>query len=145
MEHTPFCKAGAARYTIEGRPVPLARARHGNRRCWDAQKHLKTGIGISLRNQHGNSPQYAGPCYLEVVFFFGMPKAMSLKKKAESVGKPYLSRPDLDNLIKFVLDVATGILFEDDAIFVAINATKMYGPYEQTVFSIKPFHEVNHE
>ena len=35
-------------------------------------------------------------------------------------------KPDIDNLVKFVLDAANGVLFKDDSQVVRVLATKMY-------------------
>lgn len=40
-------------------------------------------------------------------------------------------KPDIDKLLRAVLDALTGIAYEDDSQVIAVNASKCYGPYEQ--------------
>lgn len=48
---------------------------------------------------------------LGVAFVIQMPKSWSKKKKAEYDGQPHKQKPDLDNLIKSVMDC----LFKEDS------------------------------
>lgn len=122
-------------YVIKGDPTPLARARHGRGRTWDPQKQLKLVYGIELERQHNNAPWFDGPLHLDIVFFMPIPKT-STKRRHMIDGTPHRFRPDLDNTIKFILDVATGILFKDDAIISSINAKKLYDLEPRTEFII---------
>lgn len=113
------------KYIIPGNPIPLARARHGNRRTWDSQKAIKFGWGVQLQNQHNEKKFYTGPLLLDINFYFEIPKTH--KKKYDLLSNSYfLQRPDLSNLIKFVEDVATGILYQDDCTICSINTNKFY-------------------
>ncbi len=51
-------------------------------------------------------------------------------------GRPYPDVPDLSNLVKFVEDVATGILYDDDALVTLITATKVWSEASCTEFII---------
>lgn len=48
------------------------------------------------------------PC--KVTFYIAMPDSWSKKKKAAMDGQPHMQKPDVDNLLKALLDA----LFEDD-------------------------------
>jgi Holliday junction resolvase RusA-like endonuclease len=39
----------------------------------------------------------------------------------------HTSRPDLDNIVKSILDGLNGVIFEDDAVVAEIVASKKYG------------------
>ena len=43
-----------------------------------------------------------------ICFFMPMPKSWSKKKKAEMLGTPHIQTPDLDNLLKSLLDAHMG-------------------------------------
>lgn len=60
--------------------------------------------------------------HLDAVFFIPMPDSWSLKKKERMNGMPHKSRPDIDNIIKGILD---SILEEDGCIYW-IKAEKRY-------------------
>lgn len=63
------------------------------------------------------------PGALSLVFILPMPSSWSLRKREEMAGSPHTSRPDIDNLIKGVLDT----LFEDDAGVWSVSAVKLWG------------------
>lgn len=121
-------------YIIPGAPIPLARARHGglHNKCWDTQKQIKNAFGIQLSNIHSARPLFQGPVHIKIDFFLQMPfkRAPNLPNSLH----PY--RPDLDNLIKFVLDVANGVLWKDDSIVASIIAAKRYGEQPRTELTV---------
>ena len=53
-------------------------------------------------------------------FFIPMPKSWTKKKKAHMIGTPHQQTPDIDNLIKAVLDA----IYEDDKVVWDIRASK---------------------
>jgi Holliday junction resolvase RusA-like endonuclease len=123
-------------YIITGNPIPLARGRIANRRVYDSQKEMKLITGIHIRNQHGELPFYEGPVHLDIYFFFEIPKSFSGKKANAINAKPHHIRPDIDNLIKYYLDVSNGILFKDDGCISSISAFKCYDKLPRTEFKL---------
>lgn len=119
------------KYVIKGDPVPLSRPRFAKGTIFDAQKHTKLVVGIDLRNQHDNQPFFEGPLQLDVTFFIKLPQRN--KNKLDSF---HHSKPDLDNLIKFVCDIGNGILYKDDALISIVNAQKKYSNDPRTEFEI---------
>lgn len=57
-----------------------------------------------------------------IIFKMPMPESWSQKKKSERDGQPHMSRPDIDNLLKALLDAA----FLDDSCVWSITATKVW-------------------
>ena len=119
-------------YIIKGDPIALARPRVGGKKVYDAQKHEKLVAGIDLRNQHGKRSFYSGPLHLRVVFYLKLPRDNHIQE-----GDPHISKPDLSNLIKFIEDIGTGILYEDDKWISCIEAHKVYGKEPRTEFTIE--------
>ena len=74
--------------------------------------------------------------HLMATMRFGMPipKSWSKDRQRLSVGKMHESKPDLDNLVKAVLDGLNGVAFDDDAKIAAFMAEKIY--------AVEPFVEV---
>ena len=62
--------------------------------------------------------------FIKIEFFYEIPKSWSKKKK--ELAKWHKSKPDIDNLIKGVLDSLNGIAYKDDAQVVMIQARKQY-------------------
>ena len=67
--------------------------------------------------------------YLVIAMAFTMPipQSYSNKKKKELEGQPHTKKPDLDNLVKAVLDALNGVAYMDDSRISNINASKEYG------------------
>jgi Holliday junction resolvase RusA-like endonuclease len=67
-----------------------------------------------------------GAISFEANFYMPIPASWSEKKKQRMVGKPHISKPDWSNLLKFVEDCCTGILFKDDALIAKVSGIKVY-------------------
>ena len=64
---------------------------------------------------------------IDMVFKMPIPQSLSKKKQRELDGQPHVKKPDLDNLVKAVLDALNdGIAFVDDSKVWCINACKEY-------------------
>lgn len=84
-----------------------------------AQEAQATGIvGLELE----------GPIELQVRFLLPRPKRLC--RRSDPAGPvPSASKPDLDNLLKAVMDALTGVrVWRDDAQVVTISASKSYAP-----------------
>lgn len=118
-------------YRIPGRPIALARPRFSKTtgKVFDSQRETKFLWGVLLKQQRAGNEMLHGPIYLRVKFsFYTEDQALH--------GKPYPDVPDLSNLIKFVEDVATGILYDDDSLVTLIEATKIWSEGSCTEFII---------
>jgi Holliday junction resolvase RusA-like endonuclease len=82
------------------------------------------------------SPIFSGPISVDVTFYF--PHTIHKKNKLK---RWHIIRPDLDNCVKFILDVATGITYNDDCIVSDIHARKMYSDSPRTEFTISELKE----
>jgi Holliday junction resolvase RusA-like endonuclease len=123
-------------YILKGDPAPLARPRFSGRHVWDSQQQQKIVAGLDIRYQHGLLPKFKGPVHLDMLFFMQIPKAKSRRKQDMLEGKFHYYRPDLDNLIKYIADVSTGVLFDDDCIISLITCKKLYDKNPRTEFSV---------
>lgn len=78
--------------------------------------------------QAAGQPPLTGALALSVIAYVGIPKSTS-KAKREQAAEGYLrptKKPDLDNIIKAVLDGLNGVAFVDDVQVVNISAKKLY-------------------
>jgi len=125
------------RYILPGSPVPLARVRFGNGRVWDSQKDLKLVNGIHISNQHDDEPFFVGPILLDVTFYMPIPQR---RAKNRTFIHHYI-KPDLDNLIKFSMDICNLITYRDDCIVSVINARKLYDENPRTIIILRELNE----
>lgn len=125
------------KYVVEGDPIPLARPRHGRGRTWDAQSKFKHDVALQIMAQHGSKPMFQGPVEIDVTFYMPIAASKSQKQQRLLEDHMHIARPDLSNLIKFIEDVATSIIYSDDCIICCIVATKRYSSKPRTEFIIK--------
>lgn len=64
---------------------------------------------------------------MEIKAIFEPPKSISKKKRDELIGKPYLHKPDGDNIIKIICDALNGIAYKDDKQIYLVAISKVYG------------------
>lgn len=86
-----------------------------------------------------NAPMPDGHLVVRMTFWFNPPKSYA-KKRRESLmseGRPMPHKPDIDNLVKAVLDACNGITYHDDAAVVEVNAKKRYGAEDGVMVAIE--------
>ena len=71
----------------------------------------------------------SGPVALELWFYLPIPKSFSRRKRLAALSGEILpaKKPDLDNLVKAVLDALLGVALQDDKQIVELRAGKLYG------------------
>lgn len=84
-----------------------------------------------------------GAILIEIEFYMPIPKSTSKKLKArmESNAVPHIKKPDIDNLIKSILDPLNTIYWEDDSQIYSIKAGKYYGKCPMTKVWIEEIKE----
>jgi len=117
--------------TIPITPVAWKRPAQNGKRRYDTQVDLKTQYALYLKRQY-KQPPLIGPIQLDITFYMPMPKT-KLKKLASQY---HYSRPDTDNLEKFLMDCLTTICFKDDRQVAVTFKRKIYDPNPRTVFTI---------
>lgn len=121
------------RFKVYGTPVPQGSLRAFNvggkarvSQGGSAEGRRKLGdwrqaIGEEARRAlPDDAPLLEGPVYVTVSFL--MPKPKSAPKYLRHVTK----KPDLDRLLRALLDAITGVLIVDDAQVVSVSAAKSY-------------------
>ena len=79
-------------------------------RYWEMKAILKNEVG-PIQAQR-----------LKLWYLIQLPKSWSKKRKEAALGKPHLSKPDLDNFVKGTLDA----LYEEDSVVYEIQAIKLW-------------------
>ncbi len=127
------------RIQINGTPIPYARPRVTSRVTYDPRSKDKSRIKKILLAK-GFEP-FQIPLRVNLIFELYIPKSASKKKQLEmKEGKIKPSKkPDLDNLIKFILDCSNGILFSDDSQILEIIASKRFSDNPSTIIHIEPY------
>lgn len=142
-------------YIINGDPIPLQRSRSkinrnrkvfGNRKkilVYSDQQKEKIAYQWTLKAQKHTLLDRGCDIIVYMTFYMPIPKSTPKSKLIEFWDKPHKNKPDLDNLIKWVLDCGNGILWVDDCIISEICAKKKYA--ECTKTHIEVFTKESHE
>jgi Holliday junction resolvase RusA-like endonuclease len=135
------------KFTIPGEPRALQRARHGNGRTYDAAENKAAKAHIALLGKQAmrarNKP-YDGAIKLSCIFIYPWPKSYSQKRKSQSNGFYKVTKSDIDNTIKLVMDALNGIAWKDDAQVSVIYAEKVHLDCQAcTRVTIEPLWEVD--
>lgn len=80
---------------------------------------------------------YGGNIKVHLKAYFVPPKSTSKKKLKEILDKPYLHKPDCDNIAKIVLDSLNGIAFKDDNQVSNLKIEKLYGTEDRVEVEIE--------
>lgn len=78
-----------------------------------------------------------GNLIVRMTFFFQPPKSYAKKRRELLIGSPMPHKPDIDNLVKSVLDACNGITYRDDAAVVEVYAKKRYGTEDGVMVTIE--------
>ena len=107
--------------TIDGEPQAQKRWRMSKSgHAYDPSAKDKRKFADKVRQQLLDMEPCKEEVWLSLCFYLSKPK----KYFEKYMGHVY--KPDLDNLIKFVLDACNGVLWEDDKIITSIAARKHY-------------------
>ncbi len=118
---------------INHNPVAKCRHRmtvvHGVAHAYDSQKEKKDETVQSMNRSVFDVSEeiLAYPAYsVKFLFEFVFPKYRVKKNMPPVDTIAHVSKPDLDNLVKFYLDCGNGIIWSDDKKIVELQALKCY-------------------
>ncbi len=123
---------------IDGRPIPWRAPYVGKRGAFSTHTVRKQEIQWQMKAIFNQKP-LGGPIFLDVKFYFIPPKNTSYVRKKQMLNgqTKFVKRPDLSNLIKFIEDCGTGILWNDDNQIFRLVAQKLYGTKEKSLLTIR--------
>lgn len=124
---------------IDGKPVPKARPRMTRRGVVYTPKttlDAEARIRSAFISEVGETDPTDKPIVLEVAFFYEPPKSWSKIKRASAMLTPKVSRPDVDNLVKTVMDGLNGVAWVDDSQVCYIKAMKYYAEADKTSIKV---------
>jgi len=133
------------RLEVRGKPQALKRHRtfrlpNGNIRNYDPSEGDKKDFLAICQNKAPKSP-LDGPISMKLWFYMPRPKnhygtgrnAGILKDWAPRL---HTSKPDLDNLVKFVKDALNKVFYLDDSQISTLAAGKFYASVPRTIIEI---------
>lgn len=110
---------------VQGKARPRFSSRSGTVYTPGETKSYERQIAEAYQAQHG--PCFEGAVTVIIEAIFSIPKSWTRAKKAEALaGKLPPGKPDIDNILKVVLDGLNGIAYEDDKQVVLTQCKKVY-------------------
>ena len=108
---------------------------------WRENTKKKQNIQWDLKSKY-KGILLEGAIHMNVKFYFQPTKSTTKTKQLEMLRGiiPYAKKPDLTNLIKFIEDCCTGVVWKDDNQIVSVTAEKLYATKAKTLLYIR---EVN--
>ena len=120
-----------------GKPISWKRCRRSGNRYFDSQVADKKRYVEVISFCGKDVCLHSEPIKVTTEYYMQIPNSWSLKRKAAALWNCHPSRPDLDNLNKFVYDALQGVLWTDDALIVESFSFKRYAEYAKTVITIE--------
>ena len=132
---------------IEIEPVAKGRPRftkRGHTYTPAKTKNYEKIIKAELMARHPD--QLEGACHLDMTFVRPIPKSWSKKKKQQAIDHEIrpVTRPDLDNYEKAVMDAANDVLYKDDSQIVSKHTRKVYGETPKVIIKIEEIKDRYH-
>ena len=114
-------------FEIPGEPVAKERHRKGkNGNEYTPKKTKDFEALVALKYKQANGKKHLGPVAISVTVWYEIPKSWTKKRKAEALLKPHTQIPDLDNVVKSVLDGLNEVAWDDDKQVSRISASKFW-------------------
>ena len=138
MEPVAFTLAGHPQG--KGRARAFVRAGHVGHYTPEKTRSYESMIrGAAMDAMAGRAP-FDVPVETTVAAVFDVPASWSRKKREAALAgtlKPG-KKPDLDNILKAVVDACNGVIFRDDALIVRGTYSKVYGPAPGVWVEVRP-------
>lgn len=133
-------------FSIPGEPIGKGRpkfARRGNFvQTYTPEKTASYENLVKLCYRQVPESEYAfaeRPIQVNILAKFSISKSASKKKRLEMLGgtiRP-TKKPDVDNLVKSILDALSGVAYKDDSQVVELTIGKIYSENPLTIVTIE--------
>lgn len=135
---------------IEGKIKGKARPRFSTKtgRAYTPNDTVSYENWVKLCYKEQSNKYFEGALKVDIEVFYPIPKSYSKKKvKAISEGLEYpTKKPDIDNIVKIILDSLNGIAFKDDSQVTDLVVSKRYTlKKERVVLEIKDIMQQNRQ
>lgn len=127
---------------IPGPPIPKKRPRFGNGIAYDIQKREKTVTRLAMVKNNPLCLQGALDVSVEFCFLPAPSKRYSELNLIDWGFCRHDHKPDIDNLLKFLLDCANKVLWNDDAQVTSLTAVKRFSKNACTIIEINEIPKV---
>lgn len=113
-----------------GKERPRASVVRGHARIYTPRSTeiYENEIRKAWEKVNGKEP-FTGPLLMKLYLYMPIPKSETKANKLKMLEKKKLptKKPDIDNLVKSIMDALNGVAYEDDSQIVTLLAKKYYG------------------
>lgn len=128
-------------FTVTGKIRGKGRPRFGGGHAYTDKQTRAYEALIAEEYRLSGGKLHTAPVFVRVAALFAIPKRAT-KKERELMLSDSISptkRPDIDNILKVVLDGLNGYAYKDDAQVVKVSGEKYYADNpEQLIIEVKP-------
>lgn len=126
-------------FTINKVPVPKARPRICKGHAFTPEKTRSYEAAVRRTYLVNGFPVLEGALLVEATFYMPIPKRKSKKIKEQMLKGEIRpdKKPDIDNLLKAILDGLNKVAWKDDGQIVALKAEEFYSNKPRTEVLIK--------
>lgn len=122
-------------FTVYGEPVAKGRPRFSTRGKFpvaytpEKTKAYEFEVGMMALAAMGGTKPLEGALEAFIYITYAVPESYSKKRLEACLNglEKHTKKPDLDNVIKSVIDGMDKIVFDNDSQIISIHATKVYG------------------
>lgn len=124
------------KFEVPGSPIGQGRPKfstiNGHAKAYDPEKSRNYKAYVKLlatqAMKDSGFTMIDGPCCLDIMAFFEVPKSKSKKFKERALlglERP-TKKPDIDNIVKALQDALNGLAYKDDSSIVFLSVAKCY-------------------
>ena len=127
-------------FTVVGRIRGKGRPRFGGGHAYTDKRTRDYEELIAEEYRISGGKMFDGAVSIKVAALFPVPKRASKKDKELMLNDKIrpTKRPDIDNILKAVLDALNGIAYDDDAYVVSVSGKKIYADNpEQLIIEVR--------
>lgn len=143
VQKMSLCPVNEITFTIPLKPCPCPRPRVTKQgRTYYPANYRNWVRAASEHVQDAAQTKFAGAVRVEITFNESVPPSYSktrLKSCLDGLETEWPKSGDLDNLCKSILDVLTGVAWDDDKQVVRLTASKRYADRNSITVRVAPY------
>jgi Holliday junction resolvase RusA-like endonuclease len=128
-------------FTIPGDPKGWARTRSNNGQYFTAPEMRAYQNNIRWLAKAAGVREIDGPVSVVVVAHYRIPASATRARRAAMLALDEMptKKPDIDNVVKNVLDALNGLAWKDDAQVVRLSVSKVWSDDPRTEIDVEKF------
>lgn len=102
----------------------------------DTTKNFEHLIKLDFQKMYGKIDITENPIEVNIVVKHKIPKRISKKIRKNILYTPCTVKPDIDNIVKLIMDSLNGLVYKDDKQVFKVTAIKVYAEEDEIFIGI---------